>query len=324
MRPDQHPTAPARGWVDPTPALVPFSGLLGHAGGGRSGLLRLPVRVVRKILKRLLSPWFDLQTRFNHTLIGVLAEQTHQGESLVDAIDSRVAEAEARVADELRGELARHFATVAVQRKALTAGAEALAARVRELEAANAALRDEARQSVEASNQTRVAAVHFARLAEARAHDEIEAVRDGLAEEIADARAEWAAAFGKVRWAVRAAGTARALAFAVARLPEPPARVLQVGPWPLDLAVLGFATDFADSLPDTIQFDDASFDCVCVTLQGYSDAGLSADRELMRRLAGALAPEGRVLLAAVGYPDDIAAGFRVVERDSGLFVLARG
>jgi len=111
MRTEQHSTESPPGGNDPASALAPFSGLLGHAVGGRSGLLRFPIRVARKILKRFLSPWFDLQTRFNHTLMRVFTEQTHRADAKLDELAIWVADIESRVmresqaSQELRAEL---------------------------------------------------------------------------------------------------------------------------------------------------------------------------------------------------------------------------
>jgi hypothetical protein len=52
--------------------LLPFSSQLGHAATAKPGPLGKPIRFIRRAIKFFLRPWFDLQTRFNHTVIDTL------------------------------------------------------------------------------------------------------------------------------------------------------------------------------------------------------------------------------------------------------------
>ena len=68
--------------IDPLPGPTPVdvygplyqhSGLMGHPAPKAHGLRRLK-RVMQRFVKGLLKPWLELQTRFNHTTTGTVAE----------------------------------------------------------------------------------------------------------------------------------------------------------------------------------------------------------------------------------------------------------
>src|SRR5262245_51496864 len=49
------------------PKLIEFGGVVGMPAPSHGGLKGRVVRLARKITKKLMNPWFDRQTRFNHT-----------------------------------------------------------------------------------------------------------------------------------------------------------------------------------------------------------------------------------------------------------------
>ena len=61
---------------DPIAPLWPLTGLLGHpAGAARTGLGGRALRLARRVIKKLMNPWLDHQTRFNHQLTATLQTQ---------------------------------------------------------------------------------------------------------------------------------------------------------------------------------------------------------------------------------------------------------
>jgi hypothetical protein len=66
--------------ADPPPAppglpfesVTPLAGLRGHPAPPSGGLLGRGVRLARQLVKRLIAPWLDQQTRFNHALLAEL------------------------------------------------------------------------------------------------------------------------------------------------------------------------------------------------------------------------------------------------------------
>lgn len=58
----------------PTATLMPYSGLLGFPAPRTGGLPGRFLRAIRQALKKILAPWFELQTRFNHETVNYLHE----------------------------------------------------------------------------------------------------------------------------------------------------------------------------------------------------------------------------------------------------------
>lgn len=62
----------------PVPAEAPFhhvwqyAGLLGHPAPPAGGPIKMLVRLARRVLKKFLNPWLDLQTKYNHALLAEL------------------------------------------------------------------------------------------------------------------------------------------------------------------------------------------------------------------------------------------------------------
>jgi hypothetical protein len=54
------------------PLLEPYANTLGHPASARPGWFGKVLRQTRRALKALLRPWFELQTRFNHSTIDTL------------------------------------------------------------------------------------------------------------------------------------------------------------------------------------------------------------------------------------------------------------
>ncbi|HEY8506113.1 MAG TPA: methyltransferase domain-containing protein [Gemmataceae bacterium] len=100
------PASPNGRYADVYPSLLPFSNTLGHPAVARPGLLRLPIRLIRKALKGFFRPWLEYQTRFNHCVIqtlhhnqAVLADDLARLGEQLQARDQPFAELSARVAD---------------------------------------------------------------------------------------------------------------------------------------------------------------------------------------------------------------------------------
>ena len=70
--------------------LIPVSGLLGHPTPPGTGFAGKLVRPIRQLLRKLLAPWFELQTRFNHTLIEQLTAQLTAQQQHLDQITARL------------------------------------------------------------------------------------------------------------------------------------------------------------------------------------------------------------------------------------------
>lgn len=70
------PDLPSPPGGDPVAPLWPLAGLLGHpAGAATPGLGGKAVRLARRAVKKLINPWLDHQTRFNHQLTATLQAQ---------------------------------------------------------------------------------------------------------------------------------------------------------------------------------------------------------------------------------------------------------
>jgi hypothetical protein len=72
------PALPALGPVptgDPMADLWPLAGLVGQPAPARPGLKGKVVRLARRVMKKLMGPWLDHQTRFNHDLVSTLQAQ---------------------------------------------------------------------------------------------------------------------------------------------------------------------------------------------------------------------------------------------------------
>ena len=70
------PDLPAVPDNDPAAALWPLSGLVGHPAPARPGLKGAVLRSARRVVKKLMGPWLDHQTRFNHTLTATVQAQS--------------------------------------------------------------------------------------------------------------------------------------------------------------------------------------------------------------------------------------------------------
>src|SRR5688572_8767484 len=61
--------------TDPTAGLWPLVGLIGHPVPFKPGMKGKALRLARRVVKKLLGPWLDHQTRFNHALTTALQTQ---------------------------------------------------------------------------------------------------------------------------------------------------------------------------------------------------------------------------------------------------------
>lgn len=82
---------------NPGPALVPFSSPLGLPAQAKPGPLARPIRFARRVVKVLLRPWLDAQTRFNHTVIESLEQAHVQGQEHLRRLSQHLKQQELRV-----------------------------------------------------------------------------------------------------------------------------------------------------------------------------------------------------------------------------------
>lgn len=76
VAPPVRPDLPPAPGGDPMAALWPLAGLLGHpVGAAKPGLGGKVIRFLRRVAKKLINPWLDHQTQFNHQLTATLQAQ---------------------------------------------------------------------------------------------------------------------------------------------------------------------------------------------------------------------------------------------------------
>src|SRR5690242_8559246 len=66
--PQAPPDLPPPPVGDPIAPLWPLTGLLGHPATAKPGPAGRAIRLARRAVKKLMNPWLDHQTRFNHAL----------------------------------------------------------------------------------------------------------------------------------------------------------------------------------------------------------------------------------------------------------------
>lgn len=75
LAPPVRPDLPPAPGGDPIAPLWPLTGLLGHSAGAKPGLRGKVIRFLRRVVKKLINPWLDHQTQFNHQLAAILQTQ---------------------------------------------------------------------------------------------------------------------------------------------------------------------------------------------------------------------------------------------------------
>lgn len=368
------PVQPA-GTDDVRGHLLPISGLLAHQAVSKPGLFSVVVRSARRVAKMLIRPWLDFQTRFNHQVIESLARIVtvrRQSETIttarLDKADTAAAELREQVS-QLRAELTEQTAALRQSNAKLGAVSVALrqaTAALANLTAAQQAvpdlfrreLADVARsieqqagsylhEQVTGRLEKRVSEV--TRAADERLSQEIvAAVNRELGHEGVIAHAGlWFNPPVGVRLAdphtpVVVAVTERILEhmFVHSRLPQPPARVLDMGCaeslCALEMASMGYQvvgvdlrrlpldhpnfTQVQANLGD-LPFADGSFDvAVCLStvehvgLGWYSEGDRTTDGKAIREAVRTLKPGGTFILTVPFGQATITPVHRVYDR----------
>jgi hypothetical protein len=79
-------------------SLWPLAGLLGHPVPSASGIASKVVRLLRRVARKLMAPWHEIQTRFNHALLSELQAIDLAGrDRTVQELIRRIEELQGRV-----------------------------------------------------------------------------------------------------------------------------------------------------------------------------------------------------------------------------------
>ncbi len=279
---------PARSESQPLAALPPAelpsprqpldsqANVLGYPASARPGLLGYLLRQTRRVFKRLLRPWLEVQTNFNHAVIDTLE---HSNQALKVHLDQMI------------GRLNSNSQMLAEFRASLDECTKTFQSR-------HSALEVRLDEHYECLH-------HFRKSLEAG----IEDVRNTSAAEESPAVLEHL--------------------FAYARLPAPPARILDLS-WShssaVEMSSLGYQVVRIDPRRHNgspLEFDNECFDAVVST---SGEAAGSLERLLVSELARVLIPGGRLLLTgrlpgdaeAPNWMDASPGPFRIIERAFGV------
>jgi hypothetical protein len=275
----------ARSEIQPLPAMSPVelpsprqglesrANVLGHPATARPGALGYLLRQTRRVVRRLLRPWFEVQTHFNHAAIDTLEISNRALKSQLDQMIARL-NAQAQMLADLRGSLDECT-------RVLQSRQSALDVRL-----------DEQHECLH----------HFRRNLEARIDD----ARNAPAADESPALLEHL--------------------FVHARLPAPPARILDLSWSPhsvIEMSSLGYQVVRIDprrSNGSPLEFEDECFDAV-VHLSSASEVTTHSLEDLTSELARVVSPGGRLLFTGrwrfdgeLSHSPGLPTGFQITER----------